>query len=141
MRANINRYDGAIRYVDFMVRGAGGRFATAFNFLKVGNAAGMCHEMKLRGYYTASEADYTRGVVSLQKEFVGKLAGQHPPEVHHTQEEYEAFRVFRNEELLTAFTEREFERLIEGPNLGGGSALREYEQAGLVDDPEPEPAA
>jgi hypothetical protein len=138
MRANINRYDGAIRYVDFMLRGAGGRFAQAFNFMKVGNAAGMCHEMKLRGYYTADEGEYTRGVVSLQKEFAGKLAGQTPAEVHHTEAEYEAFRVFRNEELLTNFTEREYERLLDGPNLGGGRALLEHERHDTDPSPPPE---
>jgi hypothetical protein len=145
MRANVNRYDGAIRYVDFMVRGAGGRFANAYGFMLAGNAIGMCHEMKLRGYYTAPEADYSRGVVSLQKEFVGKLAGQRPPEVHHTEAEYEAFRTFRNEELLTSFTRAEFERLLDGPSLGGGRAMLEHERASDTDPsdlaPESEPYA
>jgi hypothetical protein len=138
MRAYANRFDGAFSYVDFMVRGAGGRFAGAFNFMKVGNAAGMCHEMKLKRYYTADEGQYTAGVVSIQKEFIGKLAGQTPSEVHHTEAEYEAFRTFRNEELLTSFTEREYERLLDGPNLGGGRALLEHERHDTEPSPPPE---
>lgn len=141
MRANVNRYDGAIRYVDFMLRGAGGRFAGAYNFMLAGNAAGMCHEMKLRGYYTAPESDYSRGVVSLQKEFVGKLEGKRPTEVHHTEAEYDAFRVFRNEELLETFAEREYERLLTGPSLGGGRAMLEHDTDPSDLAPESEPYA
>lgn len=127
MRANVNRFDGAHRYVDFMVRGAGGRFAVAFGFMCAGNAVGMCHEMKLRGYYTADEGQYTAGVVSIQKEFVGKLAGQRPAEVHLPAGEYESFRVYRNEELLTAFVRDEYSALLDGPSLGGARAMREHE--------------
>lgn len=127
MRANINRYDGAIRYVDFMLRGAGGRFAQAFNFMRAGNAEAMVHEMKLRRYFTADEAAYARGVVSIQKEFVGKLAGQNPAEVHHTEAEYEAFRTFRNEELITNFVRSEWDRITSDPSLHGARALIEHE--------------
>lgn len=127
MRANINRFDGAIRYVDFMVRGAAGRFAQAFGFMRAGNVAGMVHEMKLKGYFTADEGQYLAGVASICREFQGKLAGQHPDPVNLTDAEYETFRTYRNEDLLNQLVETEYASLQEHLNQGSGHAMREYE--------------
>lgn len=129
MRAHANKYDGAYAYVDFMARGAKGRFLTAFNCMKAGNVQGMVEEMKRRGYFTADLASYMSAVASINREFLGKLAGQHPDPVELTEAEYEAFRAYRNEELLEQFTEREFERLITDPSRHGAAAMREYERA------------
>lgn len=75
MRAYLTREDGAIAYTAFV---AGGRYAEAWSLLLKGDAVGYVHALKLKGYFTADETTYAKGVVSLQKEFVGKLAGQHP---------------------------------------------------------------
>lgn len=75
MRAYPTREDGAIAYVAFV---AGGRYASAWQRLLAGDAAGYVTELRAKGYFTAPLADYLKGVVSLQKEFLGKLNGQHP---------------------------------------------------------------
>ncbi|HTJ17859.1 MAG TPA: hypothetical protein VL494_13860 [Steroidobacteraceae bacterium] len=78
MRAYANRFDGAFSYVDFV---GGGHYAAAWQRLLAGDAAGYVHALKLAGYFTADEATYARTVVSLHKEFLGKLAGQNPGEL------------------------------------------------------------
>lgn len=75
MRAYLTREDGAIAYTAFV---AGGRYADAWLLLLKGDAVGYVHALKAKGYFTADEATYARGVVSLQREFLGKLAGQVP---------------------------------------------------------------
>ncbi len=77
-RAYPNAADGARRYVEFV---AGGRYRDAWSMLLLGDAAGYVHALKLKGYFTADEAAYTRGVVSLQSEFSRRL------------ERFEAFEV------------------------------------------------
>lgn len=67
--------DGAYQYVDFMARGANRRFAPAFARLLEGDATGMVHAMKLARYMTADEQAYARPVISLQREFLGRLRG------------------------------------------------------------------
>lgn len=74
-RAYANRFDGAFEYVDFVQTG---RYAQAWLALLAGDAAGYVHQLKLKGYFTAAEAPYVAGVVSLQKEFVGRLRGELP---------------------------------------------------------------
>ena len=78
MRAHENEFAGADAYVDFMVNGSNGRFKPAFERMKAGDAAGMVHLMAQAGYFTAPESDYERGVASINREFLGKLAGQSP---------------------------------------------------------------
>jgi len=78
-RAYANRFDGAFEYVDFVQNG---RYAQAWQALLAGDAAGYVHQLKLKGYFTAAEGPYTAGVVSLQKEFIGKLNGQSPEPAH-----------------------------------------------------------
>lgn len=75
MRAYANQFDGAFSYVHFV---AGGRYAAAFLRLLDGDALGYVHALKVAGYFTADEASYAKGVVSLQKEFIGKLSGLNP---------------------------------------------------------------
>lgn len=89
MRAYANRFDGAFSYADFV---AGGRYATAWQKLLLGDAVGYVHELKVAGYFTAPESDYARGVVSLQKEFLGKLSGQNPETFDPPDHEWESLR-------------------------------------------------
>jgi hypothetical protein len=70
-----NAFDGAEAYVTFV---AGGRYAAAWQRLLAGDAAGYSKALKAAGYYTADEALYTKGVVNLQREFLGKLGGLNP---------------------------------------------------------------
>ncbi len=137
MRAHENRFSGAFAYTDFMMRGAGGRFAQAFNFMKVGNASGMVTEMKAKRYMTADVGPYLNAVVSLQREFDGKLQGQRPAEVDFSEAEYEAFRTYRNEQAIEAFLIAEMDReLNAGPQ--GGRAVLDFENA---EDSDPDPPA
>jgi hypothetical protein len=69
-RAYANGYDGAQQYVDFV---ANGRYAEAWNRLLDGDAPGYVRALKLKGYFTADEATYLRGVESLFREFSAKL--------------------------------------------------------------------
>jgi hypothetical protein len=82
-RAYANEFDGAGAYVSFV---AGGRYAQAWLRLLAGDAAGYVHALKLAGYFTAPEEPYRAGVVSLQREFLGKLRGEtpEPADVDHT---------------------------------------------------------
>ena len=89
MRAYANRYDGAFSYVDFV---AGGRYAAAWQKLLTGDALGYVHALKLAGYFTADEATYAKGVVSIHREFIGKLAGQNPEAFDPPDHEWEALR-------------------------------------------------
>jgi hypothetical protein len=76
MRAHANEFDGAISYIDFV---AGGRYAQAWQRLLAGDAAGYVHALKLAHYFTADEAPYTRGVVSMQSEFLARIRKEAPP--------------------------------------------------------------
>lgn len=89
MRAYANKFDGAFDYADFV---AGGRYATAWQKLLLGDAVGYVHALKVAGYFTAPESDYAKGVVSLQKEFVGRLAGQRPERFDPPDHEWERLR-------------------------------------------------
>lgn len=117
MRANINRYDGAMRYVDFMVRGSSGRFAPAFERMKAGDAVGTVHLMKVAGYFTAPEGPYASGVSSLQHEFDTRLAGQQPASIFDPPDaEWERLRRLISgawSNPVDAFVAREAERLLE----------------------------
>jgi hypothetical protein len=84
MRAYANEYDGAISYVEFV---AGGRYRAAFAKLLEGDAVGYVHALKMAKYFTADEALYTKGVVSLQKEMLSRLHSEVPPAVNLEWEE------------------------------------------------------
>lgn len=79
MRALVDAPSGALSYVKFV---AGGRYAAAWNLLLKGDAAGYVHALKVAKYFTANEAEYLRGVASLQREFVAKLSALPPPAPH-----------------------------------------------------------
>lgn len=76
LRAYANAYDGVDSYVDFV---ANGRYIEAWKYLLRGDAVAYVHALKARGYFTADEAVYARGVVSLQKEYLAKLRNEAPP--------------------------------------------------------------
>jgi hypothetical protein len=71
LRAFAEASEGALNYVQFV---SGGRYAAAWARLLVGDGAGYVHELKRAGYFTADEEQYARGVLSLQREFIAKLA-------------------------------------------------------------------
>jgi hypothetical protein len=77
MRAYPTADDGALDYCRFV---AGGRYAAAWELLLKGDAVGYVHALKAKGYFTADEATYTKGVVSLQREFIAKLEALPAPE-------------------------------------------------------------
>jgi hypothetical protein len=70
MRAFFTPGEGALDYVRFV---AGGRYYAAWNLLLAGDAQGYVHALKSAGYFTADEATYARGVLSLQREFIAKI--------------------------------------------------------------------
>ncbi len=70
MRAYRTPEEGAADYIAFVV---GGRYAAAWQQLLRGDAAGYVHALKLAKYFTADEAAYMKGVVSLQAEFMRRL--------------------------------------------------------------------
>jgi len=76
MRAHANEYDGVDCYVDFV---AGGRYRAAWALLLAGDALGYVHALKVAGYFTADEALYARGVVSLHKEMLARIRSEAPP--------------------------------------------------------------
>lgn len=77
MRAYANKYDGSYDYVDFISQG---RYAGAFKVMLEGDATRWVHALKQLGYFTADEATYARGVVSLKNEMLAKLHGIVVPE-------------------------------------------------------------
>ncbi len=48
------------------------RFPKAFEAVRSGDAAGFAHALKREGYYTGSEADYTRAVASMSTRALGE---------------------------------------------------------------------
>ena len=70
MRAFANQYDGIDQYMSFL---ANGRYKTAFNEMLTGNATNYVHQLKVHGYFTASETLYKTGVVNLLMQIYQKL--------------------------------------------------------------------
>lgn len=62
---------GAIHYVSFVAQRK--RYAKAFQEIINGNPVAYSHELKVAGYYTASESLYKKGVELLHNEFMKKL--------------------------------------------------------------------
>ncbi len=77
MRAYANAYDGAQAYVTFV---ALGRYREAWEKLIDGDVAGYVHALKQRGYFTADEATYRRGVERIYEEFLDKLEAPREPD-------------------------------------------------------------
>lgn len=86
MRAFSSPEAGALDYCRFV---SGGRYGAAWRRLLEGDAAGYVHELKRAGYFTADETPYTKGVVSLQREFLSKLK----PATHAPVDAVEAYVV------------------------------------------------
>lgn len=78
MRSYPDARTGAVEYVQFV---ASGRYRDAWSELLEGDAVGYVHALKMKGYFTADEATYARGVLSLQKEFIAKLNARPAPEM------------------------------------------------------------
>jgi hypothetical protein len=76
MRAFANNYDGVDCYVDFV---ASGFYKKAWGALLRGNAKDYVHELKVAGYFTAPEEDYSKGVVAIQKEMLALIRKEAPP--------------------------------------------------------------
>jgi hypothetical protein len=74
-RAFANAYDGAHSYVDFV---SGGRYKDAWAELLAGQPHDYVMALAAKGYFTADPAIYSKGVVSLHREFVAKLEGLRP---------------------------------------------------------------
>ncbi len=70
MRAYANAYDGAQQYVDFV---ANRRNRAAWQRLLAGDPAGYVHALKVKGYFTADEATYRRGVERIFAEYLSGL--------------------------------------------------------------------
>lgn len=138
MRAHENVFTGADAYVDFMVRGSSGRFKPAFEKMRTGDAVGMVHLMKVAGYFTAPEADYARGVLSMQREFMLKLEGKSPEVFDPGPTWFEqvaqiigpAWKL--GDDAIESFVLTEMDReLNAGPQ--GGRALLDYDNAAEVE--------
>lgn len=69
-RAYATAVDGAYDYISFLSKKT--RYLKAWEQVKNGDSAAFSHELKVAGYYTADEAMYTKGVVSLTNEFKRK---------------------------------------------------------------------
>lgn len=78
MRAYSDSLAGAMAYVEFV---ASGRYRDAFAELLEGDAIGYVRALRMKGYFTAPEVDYARGVLSLQKEFIAKLERRPAPDM------------------------------------------------------------
>lgn len=87
--------DGDFRYFETILEGASDylRFLSRDSYAKVmervlaGDAAGFAHILKILGYYTGPEVDYTHGVVSLASEFIRDVSSQPPTSIALTDEE------------------------------------------------------
>lgn len=69
-RAYANHFDGMDQYVTFI---ATGRYKVAWAKLLSADVTGFVHELKVAGYFTADEAIYKAGVVSLYNELVARV--------------------------------------------------------------------
>lgn len=74
MRAFANHWDGIDCYVDFVKT----HYPEAWAKLLTGDAVGYVHALKARGYFTADEAPYARGVVAMQREFLARIRKEAP---------------------------------------------------------------
>lgn len=77
-RAYANAYDGADQYVSFV---ANGRYKLAWQALLQGSVTGYVHELKVKGYFTAHESEYLRGVEGLYREMLKRVQGVPDPDL------------------------------------------------------------
>lgn len=69
-RAYPSATEGAYDYLMFLSKRS--RYQKAWEVLKQGDVYGFGHELKVAGYYTASEEQYTKSLASLAREFKNK---------------------------------------------------------------------
>jgi len=62
-RAFATLREGVVDHLHLLTRQS--NFASAWPFVLAGDAAGFCRALKIGGYYTADEGQYTRAVVSI----------------------------------------------------------------------------
>lgn len=77
-RAYAGPTDGIYQYLDFIFNNR--RWRDAKEELIKGDPIAYVHALKAKGYFTADEATYARGVVGLHSEFVAKLQGRAAPQ-------------------------------------------------------------
>jgi hypothetical protein len=125
MRAHENEFTGADAYIDFMVRGSGGRFHPAFGRMLSGDVAGMVRLMKVANYFTAPEVEYARGVTSIQREYLFKLEGKSPETFDPGPAWFDEIRLIigpawkLGDDALESFVLNEMERELDaGPQAG-----------------------
>ena len=75
-RAYAGVVDGIYEYLDFIWRE---KYRDARDALLTGNPLAYVHALKLKGYFTADETVYGRGVASIHAEFVARMAGRPAP--------------------------------------------------------------
>lgn len=69
-RAYPSAVEGALDYIKFLSQRQ--RYQKAWAAIQAGDPALFGHELKVAGYYTANEAQYTKNIVSLTNEFKRK---------------------------------------------------------------------
>ncbi len=69
-RAYNSAYEGALDYLTLLSKST--RYQKAWEVLKLGDVYRFGHELKVAGYYTANEEQYTKSLASLAKEFKNK---------------------------------------------------------------------
>jgi hypothetical protein len=75
-RAYANEVDGIYEYLDFIWLD---KYRDARDALLTGNPTAYVHALKLKGYFTADETEYAKGVVGLFTEFVARLSSRPAP--------------------------------------------------------------
>ena len=121
--AHANRYDGFDYYVNFLAKRA--RYAKAFQALLAGSPEAFVRALAASGYFTAPVEQYLATVMSLFREFRAKLQGSPHEDTPLPESKWE----WHNQLLLDGFARTEYDRLLDGPSLGGGRALLEHERA------------
>jgi hypothetical protein len=77
-RAYANVVDGISEDLDFIWRE---KYRDARDALLTGDPHAYVHQLKLKGYFTADEAEYGRGVTGLHTEFLARLENRPAPEM------------------------------------------------------------
>lgn len=75
-RAYANVVDGLYEYLDFIWRE---KYRDARDALLTGDAVAYVHALKQKGYFTADETGYAKGVVGLQAEFMARIEKRPAP--------------------------------------------------------------
>jgi hypothetical protein len=121
MQALAGPTDAGFFYIDFVAGKT--RYAKAWQALLAGNPEAYSRELAAAGYYTAPVEQYTKAVMALYVPSLAKLTGKPHEEVSQPER-----AEWHNKLLIDGFVRSEYERLLDGPSLGGGSALLEHER-------------